>query len=100
MMKHALIRSFAIFFSFTMSASLHAQFEVIWPNDVLNASCDADLSSFDEAPMVTQDSTCAGVDISFEDVALTGNCTQETVIDRMWSVVGGCLLYTSDAADE
>ena len=38
--------------------------------------------------MVTQDSTCAGVDISFQDLVLTGNCDQETVIDRMWTVVG------------
>ena len=47
-MKHALIRSFAFFLSIAMCASLHAQFEVIWPGDVLNASCDAELSSFDE----------------------------------------------------
>ena len=87
-MKHALIRSFAFFLSIAMCASLHAQFEVIWPDDVLNGSCDAELSEFDELPIVTQDSTCSGVDISFEDLMLMGNCDQETVIDRMWSVVG------------
>ena len=51
-------------------------------------SCDAEFSEFDELPIVTQDSTCSGVDISFEDEALMGNCDQETVIDRTWSVVG------------
>ena len=87
-MKQALTRSFALFLSIAMCASLHAQLEVIWPGDVLNAPCNAELSEFDELPIVTQDSTCTGVDISFEDVALSGNCDQETVIDRTWSVVG------------
>lgn len=65
----------------------HAQTTVQWPLDVLNGSCNDDLSDYDDAPIVVLDSTCSAFEVFSEDVALDGNCSQETWVDRQWTVV-------------
>ena len=63
------------------------QTQVAWPSDVLNGSCELDVSDFTEVPAVTLDSTCAAYEATFMDFSLEGNCPQETWVDRHWTVV-------------
>ena len=63
------------------------QIQVQWPADVLNGSCESDISDFTEVPVVMLDSTCTAYEVSSEDVFLEGDCAQETWVDRAWTVV-------------
>ena len=63
------------------------QIQVQWPADVLNGSCEMDISDFTQVPVVMLDSTCTAYEVSSEDVFLEGDCAQETWVDRHWTVV-------------
>lgn len=62
-----------------------AQIIVIWPEDV-HASCEENLESFAEPPLVTLGESCAESVIDFVDAAVEDECPQNIVVDRTWTV--------------
>jgi len=87
-MKHALRPLTLAILAMAFAQSLMAQVEVTWPADVTNAACDADLTDFDEEPLIASDSTCQDLDVTYTDVFLEGDCDVETRVERTWLVVG------------
>ena len=70
-----------------------AQTTVNWPNDV-HASCEEDLEDFAEAPQVTLEAGCVESVIDFVDVVLEDECSQNTVVDRTWTVTACDSVFT------
>ena len=61
---------------------------VVWPEDVLDGSCEESIDLFQEQPQVEEGSSCSDVQATFLDEMLEANCEQETWVDRHWQVVG------------
>ena len=61
---------------------------VVWPEDVLDGSCEESIDLFQEQPQVEEGSSCSDVQATFLDEMLEADCEQETWVDRHWQVVG------------
>ena len=63
------------------------QTSVIWPPDVEESACNAELSDVVLEPEVELDGGCDELSVAFQDIALEVPCAQSTWVDRNWTVV-------------
>jgi len=63
------------------------QTSIVWPPDVEESACNAELSDVDLEPEVELDGGCDELSVAFQDIALEVPCAQSTWVDRNWTVV-------------
>ena len=83
--------AFALAVILALSVAPEAQsqsFQVNWPGDVLEGSCDESIDVVSGNPEVSSDNGCDEVVLTFEEEVLEPTCEQETWVDRQWMAVG------------
>jgi len=79
----------ATVFVMAYAGNVHAQsFEINWPEDVLEGSCDQSVDEVAESPEVVVDGACMDVGLTFTDEVLVPLCAQEAWVDRHWMAAG------------